>query len=106
MKLKAVLKAYIVFKVLVKKLDFKINDKGKKFSDIYDLLALRVFVNTEQECYQTLGIIHSKYRPIPKRFKDYIAMPKPNMYQSLHTTVFGLEWMIPKLMSLSKSLKA
>jgi len=70
---------------------YKKLDKGKRFSDIYDLLALRVFVNTEQECYQTLGIIHSKYRPIPKRFKDYIAMPKTNMYQSLHTTVFGLE---------------
>lgn len=66
-------------------------DKGRKFSDIYDLLALRILVNTEQECYLTLGIIHSKYRPIPKRFKDYIAMPKPNMYQSLHTTVFGID---------------
>lgn len=62
-------------------------NKGKKFSDIYDLLALRILVHTEQECYLALGIIHSKFRPLPKRFKDYIAMPKPNMYQSLHTTV-------------------
>lgn len=65
--------------------------KGKKFSDIYDLLALRILVNTEQECYLALGIIHSKFRPLPKRFKDYVAMPKPNMYQSLHTTVFGID---------------
>ena len=68
---------------------YKKLDKGKKFSDIFDLLALRVFVDTESECYQPLGIIHSKYRPIPKRLKDSVAMPKTNMYQSLHTTVFG-----------------
>lgn len=66
-------------------------NKGRKFSDIYDLLALRILVHTEQECYLTLGIIHSKFKPIPKRFKDYIAMPKTNMYQSLHTTVFGVD---------------
>ena len=66
-------------------------DKGKKFSDIYDLLGLRILVDTEQECYLALGLIHSKFRPLPKRFKDYIAMPKPNMYQSLHTTVFGID---------------
>ncbi len=66
-------------------------EKGRKFSDIYDLLALRILVHTEQECYLALGIIHSKFRPIPKRFKDFIAMPKPNGYQSLHTTVFGLD---------------
>ena len=66
-------------------------DKGKKFSDIYDLLALRILVNTEQECYLALGLIHSKFRPLSKRFKDYIAMPKPNMYQSLHTTIFGID---------------
>lgn len=64
-------------------------DKGRSFSDIYDLNALRIFVKTIPECYQALGIVHSKYTPKPKRFKDYIAMPKSNGYQSLHTTVFG-----------------
>ncbi|MCM1370475.1 MAG: bifunctional (p)ppGpp synthetase/guanosine-3',5'-bis(diphosphate) 3'-pyrophosphohydrolase [Clostridium sp.] len=70
---------------------YKKLDKGRKYNDIYDFLALRVFVNTVEECYQALGYIHSKYRPIPKRFKDYISMPKNNMYQSLHTTVFGMD---------------
>lgn len=65
-------------------------DKGRKFSDIYDLLALRVLVKDEAECYLVLGLIHSKFKPIAKRFKDFIAMPKSNGYESLHTTVFGI----------------
>ncbi len=64
---------------------------GKEWSKIYDILALRIFVNEESECYQVIGLIHSRFRPMPKRFKDYIASPKENMYQSLHTTVFGVE---------------
>lgn len=68
---------------------YKKLDKGKKFSDIYDLLALRIFVNKVDECYQAMSLIHSIYKPVPKRYKDYIAMPKNNGYQSLHTTVFG-----------------
>ncbi len=65
-------------------------DKGKKFSDIYDLLALRILVDTDAECYLVLGLIHSRFKLIAKRFKDFIAMPKSNGYQSLHTTVFGV----------------
>lgn len=62
---------------------------GKKWGDIYDILGIRVICEEESECYLIIGLIHSIYRPIPKRFKDYIAMPKGNSYQSLHTGVFG-----------------
>ena len=65
-------------------------DKGRKFNDIYDLFALRIMVADETTCYMVLGLIHSKFKPIPKRFKDFIAMPKSNGYRSLHTTVFGV----------------
>ncbi len=64
---------------------------GKEWNKIYDILALRIFVEEESDCYQVIGLIHSRFRPMPKRFKDYIASPKENMYQSLHTTVFGVE---------------
>lgn len=67
----------------------KMVTKNKRFDEILDLLAIRIVTQTETNCYEILGYIHSKYRPIPGRLKDYIAVPKPNMYQSLHTTVVG-----------------
>ncbi|MCF7820037.1 MAG: RelA/SpoT family protein [Candidatus Pacebacteria bacterium] len=69
----------------------KMQRKERQFDEIYDVFALRIIVSTVDECYKALGVIHTLWKPKPKRFKDYIALPKPNGYRSLHTTVFGPE---------------
>ena len=83
---------------------YKKLESGKSFNQIYDFLALRVLVDKEAECYQVLGLIHSKYKPYPGRFKDYVAMPKPNGYQSLHTTVFGKDSNIYEIQIRTKDM--
>ncbi len=72
----------------------KIYLKGRNFDEIYDIMALRIITENEINCYEVLGLIHATYKPIPGRFKDYIAMPKPNMYQSLHTSIIAGEGQI------------
>ncbi len=82
----------------------KIYIKGRKFEEIYDIMALRIITETVVNCYEILGYIHSIYKPIPGRFKDYIAMPKPNMYQSLHTSIVANDGNIYEIQIRTKEM--
>ena len=82
----------------------KMQTREKEFDDIYDLLALRLIVDTVPDCYSALGVIHAHFTPIPNRFKDYIAVPKPNMYQSLHTSVIGPDGHIYEIQIRTKEM--
>ena len=82
----------------------KMESQGKTFSDLYDLFAIRIIVNRVEECYACLGIVHQLYTPIQERFKDYIAMPKSNGYQSIHTTVFGQKEKIIEIQIRTKDM--
>jgi GTP pyrophosphokinase len=82
----------------------KMRIKNRKFDEIYDVFALRVIVNTVSDCYKTMGIIHSLWRPKISRFKDYISVPKPNGYRSLHTTVFGPEGKLTEFQIRTKEM--
>ena len=80
--------------------------KNRRFEEIYDLQALRIITDTKTQCYEILGYIHATYRPIPGRFKDYIAMPKPNLYQSLHTTIVADDGNIFEIQIRTKEMDA
>ena len=82
----------------------KLNKVNNDFSKIYDLLAIRVVVETVEECYKAMGIIHARYKPMIYLIKDYIAIPKPNGYQSLHTTVFGIKGKITEIQIRTKKM--
>ncbi len=82
----------------------KLKEKNLTFETIYDIVALRIVTETELNCYEILGLIHSEYSPLPGRFKDYVAVPKPNMYQSLHTTIIDRDSSIIEIQIRTKDM--